>query len=241
MNDTPVKMPSILQSSNIVENTGRTVSSPGIFQGFPLPIREELLAAAVRRKYECGQLIQHRGDKIDGFSVIDKGQVKTGHYQPDGEMRVLAILGTGDSFGELACLGGFARVADAEAIGKTELLWVSETELSRVLAISPESSKGLLRIIALQLQEALDNLIVFRKQPAAKKLARTLLALCADRPAPVQVTIRHAELAELVGVTRITVATGLSTLERGGFLQRHYGKISITDPKALGEWLKRVN
>jgi CRP/FNR family transcriptional regulator, cyclic AMP receptor protein len=234
-------MSSILQSRSKFENTGRTVSSPGIFQGFPAPIQQVLLAGAVRRKYDPGQLIQHRGDMIDGFCVIDKGQVKTGHYQADGDMRVLAILGTGDSFGELACLGEFARVADAEAIGQTELLWISETEFARVLASAPESSKGLLRVIAKQLQEALDNLIVYRKQPAAKKLARTLLALCADRPSPVLLTIRQSELAELVGVTRMTIATSLSELECEGLLKRHYRKITILDRKALGAWMKRTD
>jgi CRP/FNR family transcriptional regulator, cyclic AMP receptor protein len=234
-------MSSILQSAHKIESTGRSVSSPGIFQGFPKAIREELLAGSVRRKYASGQLIQHRGDRIDGFSVIDKGQVKTGHYQHDGEMRVLAVLGAGDSFGELACLGGFARVADAEAIGKTELLWVSESELARVLAGAPESSKGLLRVMALQLQEALDNLIVYRKQPAAKNLARTLFILCADRPAPALLMIRQSELAELVGVTRMTIATALAELESKGLVQRHYRKITVVDPKALESWLKRRN
>jgi CRP-like cAMP-binding protein len=231
-------MPSILQSQDKFENTGRTVSSPGIFHGFPKYIRDELLAGAVRRKYEPGQLIQHRGDAIDGFAVIDIGQVKTGHYQADGDMRVLAILGAGDSFGELACLGGFGRVADAEAIGNAELLWISEAEFSRVLDSSPEVSKGLLRAIAIQLQEALDNLLAFQKQPAGKKLARRLLALCADRPAPVQLAIRQSELAELVGVSRMTIVTTLGTFEAKGLVKRHYGKITVVNPTALGAWLK---
>ena len=101
-------------------------------------------------------------------------------------MQALIIIGAGDSFGELACLGDFPRVLDAEAIGSLEMLWISDSVLSNVIASCPKVGRELLRALSVQLQEALDNLIVFRNLPAPKRLAQRLLALSDGKPASVK-------------------------------------------------------
>lgn len=154
-------------------------------------------------------------------------------------MHVLFILGPGDSFGELACLGKFNRVLDAEALGATEMTWVSDKTFSDVIGQSPESSREMLKILAQQLQEALDNLLVFRNMPAPKRLAQRLLAFAGDREPPVKLGIKQQELAELIGVSRMTIAAALAELESNGLVTRHYGHIVVEDPAALRKWMKK--
>ena len=231
-------MPKIVQSQIPPENTGRSVGAPALFGSFPKLIQDELRRSAIRRAFCDGQLVWHRGDVAEGFWVIDKGQVKLGHHTDSGEMQVLFILGPGDSFGELACLGYFPRVLDAEAIGSLEMLWISDAVLSSVIASSPQVGRELLRALSQQLQEALDYLIVFRNLPAPKRLAQRLLALCEGKAAPVKLGIRQQELAELVGVSRMTIGTALTQLENEGVVTRHYRYMMINDPAALRRWLK---
>ncbi len=231
-------MPKILQSPTSPENTGRSVGAPGLFASLPKPVQHDLRQGAIRRSFADGQLVQHRGDVADGFWVVEKGQVKLGHYAASGEMQALIIIGPGDSFGELACLGDFPRVLDAEAIGPLEMLWVSESVLSNVIASCPKVGRDLLRALSVQLQEALDNLIVFRNLPAPKRLAQRLLALTDDKPAPVKLGIRQQELAELVGVSRMTIASTLAQLEELGLVSRHYRHLVVNDPAALRKWMK---
>jgi CRP/FNR family transcriptional regulator, cyclic AMP receptor protein len=237
MADCILAMSTILQSTGLRESTSRSVNAQGIFASLPEAVREHLEGNAIRRIFAPGQLIQHRGDVMDGFWVIDKGQVKAGHYRADGEMQVLVILGRGDSFGELACLGGFARVVDVESIGATELLWISDADFSRAIAGSPDVSRELLRALSKQLQQALDNLLVLRKLPSAKRLGRILLAMSSSRTPPVALSVRHQELAELVGVTRMTISTSLTQMEELGLIERHYRKIVINEPSALRAWV----
>jgi CRP/FNR family transcriptional regulator, cyclic AMP receptor protein len=148
------------------------------------------------------------------------------------------ILGPGDSFGELGCLGYFPRVLDAEAIGALEMLWVSDGQLSGVIANSPKIGRELLRVLSEQLQEALDNLIVFRNMPAPKRLAQRLLALSEGKEAPVKLGIRQQELAELVGVSRMTIASTLAQLQELGLVSRHYRHLVVNDPAALRKWMR---
>lgn len=231
-------MPRILQSQDPLDNTGRSVGAPALFASFPDSLRAELRAKAIRRSFSAGQFLYHRGDAADGFWVVEKGQVKLGHQDAQGNMHVLFILGPGDSFGELACLGQFDRVLDAEALGKTEMIWVSDKSLSEIIATSPDIAREMLKILAKQLQEALDNLLVFRNMPAPKRLAQRLLAFAADREPPVRLGIKQQELAELIGVSRMTIASALAELEKLGLVTRHYGHIAIEDPAALRQWMK---
>jgi CRP/FNR family transcriptional regulator, cyclic AMP receptor protein len=231
-------MPKILQSENTLENTGRSVGAPTLFDSLPKAIQAELRRGAIRRSFADGQLIWHRGDAAEGFWIIEKGQAKFGHHAATGDMQALFILGPGDSFGELACLGEFPRVVDAEAVGTLEMLWISDDVLSAAIASSPTMSGALIKALSQQLQEALDRLIVFRNLPAPKRLAQNLLALCEGRDAPVKLNIRQQELAELVGVSRMTIASTLAHMEDCGLLQRHYRHLVIADPAALRSWMK---
>ncbi len=233
-----VIMSTIIQSPGQTENIGRSIGAPALFASFPPELQAELRKRAVRRQFLSGQFLQHRGDHADGFWIIDKGQVKLGHQDAQGTMHVLFILGPGDSFGELACLGQFTRVLDAEALGKVELTWVSDKIMSEVIAGSTDIAREMLKILAKQLQEALDNLLVFRNMPAPKRLAQRLLAFVADREPPVKLGIKQQELAELIGVSRMTIASALSDLETLGLVTRHYGHLVIEDPTALRHWMK---
>jgi CRP/FNR family transcriptional regulator, cyclic AMP receptor protein len=234
----PPTMPKILQSQIPLENTGRSVGAPTLFDSLPRAIQQELRRGAIRKTFTDGQLIWNRGDIAEGFWIIEKGQAKLGHHAASGEMQALFILGPEDSFGELACLGDFPRVVDAEAVGSLEMIWIGNSTLTAAITESPIISGALIKALAQQLQEALDRLIVFRNMPAPKRLAQNLLALAEGKPAPVKLGIRQQELAELVGVSRMTIASALAQLEQLGLVKRHYRHLIVNDPAELRRWMK---
>lgn len=231
-------MPKIIQSQKSTENTGRSIGSPTLFSALPKAIQSDLLRNATHRSFSDGQSIWHRGDTADGFWIIKKGQVKVGRHSDSGEMQALFLLGPGDSLGELPLLGDFPRTADTEAVGSLEMLWVSDAILSSVIAGSSIVSNAFIKALSLQLQEAFNRLIGYRNMPAPKRLAHNLLALAEGKEAPVKLGIRQQELAELVGVSRMTIASTLAQLEEIGLVTRHYRHLVITDPSALRNWMK---
>ena len=117
-------------------------------------------------------------------------------------------------------------------------LWISDATLLAAIAASPTVSGAFIKALSQQLQEALDRLIVFRNMPAPKRLAQNLLALAEGKQAPVKLGIRQQELAELVGVSRMTIASALAQLEELGLVTRHYRHLVITNPVALRQWMK---
>ncbi len=231
-------MSTIVQSKGKFERTGRTIRAQSMFGALPKTAQIELRADGQRIKYSNGQIVQHRGDNPKNFFLIEKGQVKLGQYDELGDMKALIMLGAGDSFGEMACLGNFPRISDAEAVGETELLSISEKKFSAVLLASSAVSREVIRVLSRQLQEAMDHLIVYRKLPAPLRLVRSLLLLCDTRSSPIILSIRHQELAELVGVSRMSIAKTLELLEQLKFIERGYRQIVVTDFDGLRNWMK---
>ena len=235
-------MSNSLHSQNLVMN-GRgngqgTMRGPSIFATLPADVQEKLKAGAVRRFFRDGQIVAQRGDIPDGFWVIEKGQAKIGNYDAEGEMQTLFIAGPGSSFGELACLGEFSRVVDVEAISDLEALYIGDRQFRAALDASPLAARSLLRSLAGQLQDAVNGLFEMRNAPAPKRMVRRLLIMCGSMQAPVRLSIRQQELAELVGVSRMTVGTALTKLESKGLISRQYGHIIVEDVDGLRDWLR---
>ncbi len=230
-------MSTIIQSKTKLERTSSTIRTQSIFGGLPKSVQEQLTTGGRRLKFSDGKIVQHRGDDASSFFAIKKGQIKLGRYDEHGEMRAMIILAEGDGFGEMACLGNFPRIADGEAVGEVELIEISENKFTAALLASPELSREVMRVLSRQLQEAMDNLIIYRKLPAPLRLVRALIMMCEDRKAPVDLAIRHQELAELVGVSRMSIAKTLEQLEQLNLIERGYRKITVTDLAGLKQWM----
>lgn len=197
-------------------------------------LEEELKARLVNqnhpRAYGDGQIIHHRGEKADGFWLIDEGAVRIGQFLPDGEFRAMAVLGRGDSWGELAMFTQRPRVVDAVSRGEARVRFIPAGAFLPALAEYPGSSHALLSALSAQLQDTIDELTGMRRGTNPSRLAGILVNLAGPDDA---VAISQQELAELLGVTRATANTALRTLEEGGFIRRGYRKIVIAERERL--------
>jgi CRP/FNR family cyclic AMP-dependent transcriptional regulator len=81
-------------------------------------------AAQLRvRRFRRAETIFHQGDPGDSLFVIEDGAVKIVLPSPEGEeAAIIATLGRGDFFGELALLDGAYRSATAVAVEPTATL-----------------------------------------------------------------------------------------------------------------------
>lgn len=211
----------------------RSVLKATLFGGLDRQQQARLLANGVRRHFDHGQIIQHRGDDGRGFWLIRSGQVAVGQFGPDGDFDTVALLGPGDSYGELAMLAASPRVVDAVAQGPVEALLIHADAFERLLAEDPPAMRRLLSGLAAQLQETIDMLVLMRRTQGFERIARLLVTLSGEAPLPARIAITQQALADLAGTSRQTVSEALSRFERHGAIQRHYGAVSVTDRKAL--------
>jgi CRP/FNR family cyclic AMP-dependent transcriptional regulator len=209
----------------------RSLAVPLLFDALPPGVREGLRAAAPLRGFADGQLIQHKGDAAAGFWLIEEGAVSVGQFMADGDFRAVALLGPGDSYGELAVLSGRPKIVDAVARGEARLRHIAAASFEAALAADPAAMRALLGGMAAQLQETLDLLAGFRRGSSAARAAGILANLAGGGAGEVAVT--QQEIADLLGVTRATANAALAELEAAGAIARGYGRIAVVDPARL--------
>lgn len=212
------------------------LAGTGFISGLPDDVRQSLLACGQIRNFAKGQLIQQRGDHAHEFWYVQSGSVQIGRYSADGNLTLFALLGPGETFGELAFLGEFGRTVDAIAGMETQLVRIGEAEFQKLIASDSGAARLLFRTMALTLQEVFDLLEAGRNLSTDQKLAQALLRLCGEQEEEIIVPVTQQELADLVGVSRISVGKALSRLEAAGVLIRQYGEIAIpSKPQLIAE------
>jgi CRP-like cAMP-binding protein len=201
-----------------------------LFAALEDEVKERVRAASPIREFHDNQFIQHRGTLAEGFWLIEEGSVRVGQFLPDGEFRAVAVLGPGDSYGELALFSGRPRVVDAVSRGVSRLRFIRGAPFLDLLIEYPASNRALLSALSAQLQDTLDQLAGMRRGTNPQRLAGLLANLAR---ADGQTAITQQELADLLGVTRATANAALSALEEAGLIERGYGRITVPDPEGL--------
>jgi CRP-like cAMP-binding protein len=99
--------------------------------------------------------IFREGDSVDGLYVINSGKAKvTKPAEGGGPEAVLAILGEGDSFGEVGLVDGLPRSANVSAMEPMECYYLGRAAFLSALGTSPEIAVGMLPALASMVRNA---------------------------------------------------------------------------------------
>ena len=94
-------------------------------------------------------------DPSDGFYIIRFGAAKVTKASDRAETEVvLAILGPGDSFGEIGLVDGSPRTANVVAMQPTECYFLPRDDFMAALQQHPEIARGLLPALASMVRSA---------------------------------------------------------------------------------------
>ena len=181
----------------------------------------------------------HEGDQGDQLYVIMSGKIKLGRTASDGRENLVAVMGPGEIFGEMALFDPSPRSTSATAVSETRLAGLKHENLRKVIQHSPEVSAQLLQALARRLRRTNENLadLVFSDVPG--RVAKALLDL-ADRfgrPATDGILVAHEltqeELAQLVGASRETVNKALAEFVQRGWIRLEARAVVILDLQRL--------
>lgn len=190
-----------------------------------------LVDAGRRQCFDHGTQVLHRGDPPTGFWLIEQGQVMACRFSREGERILYGVLGEGDLIGELACFTGLPQQMNAFAEGATCLVWIALGQIDSLLESEPRFARWLLNAMAHKMRTALDRIEVDSSLSAQARIARVLADLSLEQGPELDIT--QQQLADFVGVSRVTVGQVLSALESASAVERHYGKIRVVAPTKL--------
>jgi CRP-like cAMP-binding protein len=104
-----------------------------------------LAPGAKTRAFAPGQIIFSAGDAGDGFYIVVAGRVQISAVVGPKESRVLATIGAGDFFGEMAVVDDAPRSATATAEVYTRARFVERSKLLTLLQRRPGLALSIIR------------------------------------------------------------------------------------------------
>jgi CRP-like cAMP-binding protein len=176
-----------------------------------------------RTDYQKNRIIFSQGDRADAIFHIQEGKIKLTVVSKQGKEAVVAILGSGDFFGEGCLAGQPLRMASAATMSECSIMRLEKEGVIRLLHDQPAFSEVLLHHLLSRNIRIEEDLVDQLFNSSEKRLARVLLLLAnfgkEGRPEPVIPKISQETLAEIVGTTRSRVNFFMNRFRELGFIQ----------------------
>lgn len=180
-----------------------------LFAGLSGEELERIAELLHRRIFRAGTLVMTAEQPGEAIYVILEGSLKVYLVREDGNEVILAILGPGQTVGEMSLLDSAGRSANAMTMEPTTLLWMAGTAFRRCLRTMPALSYNLLRLLCQRLRTVNEQILALTSLDVAGRVARQILALAdqygeLDGAGGVSIPLRltQGDLAAIVGTSR---------------------------------------
>jgi CRP/FNR family cyclic AMP-dependent transcriptional regulator len=217
----------------------RTLLACALFDAVPEPMVMAVGGNARHRRFRRNEVIFHQGDPGETLNVIDTGSVKITLVSPDGDEVILALLGVGDFFGELALFDDGPRSATAVAMEETETLELPRDAMDLLLDDRAVRSRVLKRVAA-EIRRTDRQVERLRFLDLTGRVAVQLAEMAREYGRPgedgnttVTLPFRQADFAALVGGSRQAVNRAIRELEREGLLRSSGREMVVPDVASL--------
>jgi len=164
------------------------------------------------------------------FCTFIAAKVKKTVVSEQGKEAVVAVLGTGDFFGEGCLTGQPLRLATVSAVTECVIAQISKAEITRVIHEEPAFAELFIAHLLARNSRVEEDLVDQLFNSSEKRLARTLLLLAnfgkEGRPEPIIAKISQETLAEMIGTTRSRVSFFMNRFRKLGLID-YNGHIEV--------------
>jgi CRP/FNR family cyclic AMP-dependent transcriptional regulator len=195
-------------------------------------------AASLPRRFDDGTPIVRQGDLSRSLFLVTRGLVRLSSVLPSGREVVLALIGSGELFGESALLGDPSPL-EARALGTATVVPIDAQALEAVIARQPATAGEVLRLLAARLRRTSGALEDALALDVAGRVGRRLHEL-ADRhgtPGPsgvhIGIVLTQEDLGRMVGASRESVNRSIRSLASRGLIRRRGRAVVVPDLDAL--------
>jgi CRP/FNR family transcriptional regulator, cyclic AMP receptor protein len=190
--------------------------------------KRHLLEHAFVRRYKKGDTIIHKGDEADNFYLIMDGYIDI-YVEDEVGRALLHRLGPGEFFGELALLTDGPRTASVSAVRDVTCALLRKAIFKRCLHERPSLAHSMIpHLVSMitSLTERAANLALHnvygRLLIEFNRLAREV-----NNESVIEGRWTQADLADLIGTQRETVAKIMTELKRRGYVRRDMNRLTI--------------
>jgi CRP/FNR family cyclic AMP-dependent transcriptional regulator len=147
-----------------------------------------------------------------------------------GKEAVVALLGTGDFFGEGCMTGQLLRLATVSAMTECVIVRITKADTTRVIHEEPAFAELFIAHLLARNLRVEEDLVDQLFNSSEKRLARVLLLLAnfgkEGRPEPILARISQGTLAEMIGTTRSRVSFFMNKFRELGLICQRQPEIA---------------
>jgi len=187
---------------------------------------EALLNGIFRGKtiIECGvdRTVFRQGQPADSLYYLRRGKVKLSVISQQGKEAIIAVLGTGEFFGEGCLAGQPLRMATAVAMSDCTLDKIDKLLMAKMLHEHHDISEIFVKHLLTRNTRYEEDLVDQLFNSSEKRLARVLLLLShfgkESKAETVVPRVNQDTLAQMVGTTRSRVSHFMNRFREHGFI-----------------------
>lgn len=203
-----------------------------IFQDLSKAEMSEMDRTTTMSTCRKGKIFYRPQDTSEVLFILKKGRIQLYRLSPEGKKLVVASIGAGTIFGEMAIIGQGMQNAFAEAVQDCLLCVMSRYDVERLILDNPAVALRIMGLMANRLSQAEAQLedMAFKSIPA--RLAALLLRLGEDQGDKIY-GYTHQDLAEAIGTYRETTTQTLNEFKGQNLITIGRKRIDILDLDGL--------
>ena len=176
---------------------------------------------AVTRSFNKRTILINEGDLTSSLYLILSGKVKIYCSDEHGKEIIIATLGPGDYFGEVALIDDAERSASVMTLEDSSFMIISKDAFKSALAQYPEIAISLIKEFTHRFRTMTDNVKNLALLDVYGRVAKTLLSMAVEDGDQLIIheKLTQQDIANRVGASREMVAKIMKDLTTGGYIE----------------------
>lgn len=203
--------------------------------------RAALAALGQRRSYRDQEVIHERGDPGASMSIVIEGSVALYRIMSNGRIIFASTVMAGQNYADAVSVTGAARTHRAIAQGNTLVDHYDRAAFDEVVNRHPSILKALYQVASFRLIVAIEMLDDARILPTRVRLAKMILRMVKASPLEGVVPGKQEDLAQILGLSTVSVIQNLKLLAAEGLIETGYRQIRVPDIDRLGAWVESID
>lgn len=185
-------------------------------------------------RFAAGESVFRQGQDCPGIFVVGSGLVRVFKIAANGKEHVLHMVGPGNTFAEVAALGGFACPAHAESVAPTVCVLLPADRICKAIEEDHPLCVELLQGLTVWVRHLVDLVEDVVLRDAIGRIARYLLGVEADSQGTIELPTLKRYVANHLNLTSETFSRTIRRLTDAGLVvQTEPAKLRLLDRDQL--------
>ena len=193
---------------------------------------EPIVARSKTLDLQRGDVLFQSGDDSSDLYIVTRGRIAIGNRSFDGRESLVALMESGDLFGEMPLFSNDGRSAEARALEESTVVVIPYQPVKDLYDENPSLLWRVVEMLVSRLKSTDIALADTMFLDVTGRTAKRLLEMAGESD-EFQLPITQEELAGMIGASRERVNKSISSFIKLGWLSQSGEKYIILDRKQL--------